>query len=51
MVSTFYAGIEAGGSAGASITFPLPYQNPSLGWKKAIEDGLNGVTLIDILSR
>ncbi len=54
-VATYYVGLEVGASGGASATLPLsPWliaPNPKLGWRKALNDQLNGITLVDIISR
>ena len=52
---TYYIGLEVGASVGFTITFPLsPWlipTNPRLGWRKYLNEELNGVTYADILTR
>jgi len=49
-LSTFYVGAGVGAGAGMSVAFPLGVGAPSLGWKWALDDQKNGVTLSDILA-
>jgi hypothetical protein len=53
--ATYYIGLEAGASAGPTVTLGLSPRlvptNPRMGWRKYLYEELSGITFADILSR
>ena len=47
---TFSKGIQAGFTLDAVFSFPVSQGSPRLGWQKEIEEEMNGITMLDILT-